>query len=82
MNRVLLALGVVLACSGCAASVEDAQPEPTVDEPQRDPPKTPFSAPYEAPYTVFGNLDDLRPDLRVPPRALPRFPDPDPTVER
>lgn len=82
MNRLIFVLAAGLACTACAASVEDAQPEPEQAEPQRDPPKTPFSGRFENPFDhLVGTVEDVRPDLEAPLLLPPRFPDPDPNAE-
>jgi hypothetical protein len=70
MNRFTLAvaLSVAIASVGCAAGVEDTQPEETV-EPQRDPPAQLKTGQQVDPYAnITGSVDDVRIDLRLPPR--------------
>jgi hypothetical protein len=52
MNRLLIAVASLsLFAYGCAADgTEDPEPEPTVQEPQRDPPKQIKSGVFENPY--------------------------------
>jgi len=71
MNRftITVALSVAvasLASVGCAAGVEDQQPEETV-EAQRPPPAQLRTGVENGPLAnVVGSVDDLRVDLRVP----------------
>jgi hypothetical protein len=74
MNRFTLAVAVAIASAsafasvGCAAGVEDPQPEETV-EPQRSPPAQLRSGEQNDPLTnVAGSVDDVRIDLRLPPK--------------
>lgn len=51
MNRLVVAVAVFsLSAFGCAAGTEDPEPEPTVQEPQRDPPKQVRSGAFQNPY--------------------------------
>jgi hypothetical protein len=73
MNRFtisssLLALAVAIASIGCAAGVEDPQPEETV-EPQRSPPAQLRTGEQNDPLAnVVGSVDDVVVDLRLPPK--------------
>lgn len=71
MNRFTLAVALVVAIGsfGCAAGVEDTQPEEIV-EPQRDPPAQLRSSDHSDPLAnVVGSVDDVHPDLRLPPKT-------------
>ena len=48
--RWLAVLAVAVTMAGCATGVEDPQPVPAPDEPQRDPPKQIKSGVFENPY--------------------------------
>jgi hypothetical protein len=70
MNRFTLAVALVVAITsiGCAAGVEDSQPEETV-EPQRSPPAQLRTGEQTDPLAnVAGSVDDIRIDLRLPPK--------------
>lgn len=74
MNRFTLAVAVAIASVGfssigCAAGVEDQQPEDVV-EPQRNPPAQLRTGEQNDPLAnVAGSVDDVRIDLRLPPKA-------------
>lgn len=70
MNRFTLVVALVVAAGsfGCAAGVEDDQPEEIV-EPQRQPPPQLRSGDQVDPYAnITGSVDDVRLDLRLPPK--------------
>ncbi len=67
--RWLAVMAVALMMGGCAAGVEDEQPIPTPDEPQRDPPKVTLSGELSDPYE--GVAQDRGPILRDTPRQRP-----------
>jgi hypothetical protein len=73
MNRFTLAVAVAIASLsasvGCAAGVEDDQPEEVV-EPQRNPPSQLRSGDQADPLAnVAGSVDDVRIDLRLPAKT-------------
>lgn len=75
MNRFTLAVAVAIASSlafasvGCAAGVEDDQPEEIV-EPQRNPPSQLRSGDQADPLAnIAGSVDDVRIDLRLPAKT-------------
>ena len=73
MNRFTLAVAVAIASLsasvGCAAGVEDDQPEEVV-EPQRSPPSQLRSGDQADPLAnVAGSVDDVRIDLRLPAKT-------------
>ena len=73
MNRFTLAVAVAIASLsasvGCAAGVEDDQPEEIV-EPQRNPPSQLRSGEQADPLAnVAGSVDDVRIDLRLPAKT-------------
>jgi hypothetical protein len=75
MNRFTLAVAVAIASAsafasvGCAAGVEDDQPEEVV-EPQRSPPAQLRSGEQADPLAnIVGSVDDVRLDLRVPAKT-------------
>lgn len=75
MNRFTLAVALVVAIAasigsiGCAAGVEDTQ-EDDVVEPQRNPPSQLRTGDQTDPLAnVKGSVDDVRIDLRLPPKA-------------
>ena len=70
MNRFTLAvaLAVAIASIGCAAGVEDPQPEETV-EAQRPQPSQLRSGEQADPLAnVRSGVDDIRLDVRLPPK--------------
>ena len=70
MNRFTLAvaLSVAIASIGCATGVDDPQPEETT-EAQRPPPSQLRSGEQIDPLeNVRGGVDDVRLDLRLPPK--------------
>jgi hypothetical protein len=82
MNRLLVALAMGLACSGCAADVEDAQPPEPEQEPQRNPPVI-HSAPWDNPYDALRpGAGQLHSKLVTPILEVPPFPDPDPNAQK
>ena len=73
MNRFTLAVAVAIASLsasvGCAAGVEDDQPEEVV-EPQRNPPSQLRSGDQADPLANdAGSVDDVRIDLRLPAKT-------------
>jgi hypothetical protein len=70
MKICLAALGLALVCGGCAAAVEDPQPEEAVlPTEQRDPPRQLFYGElYDPVANIAVDLDEIKPDLQVPPR--------------
>jgi hypothetical protein len=76
MNRFSLAFALVVAIAsvGCAAGVEDPEPEETV-EPQRSPPQQLRTGQHADPFAdVTGSVDDVRLDLRIDLRLPPKQP--------
>lgn len=74
MDRLMIALALGIACVGCAADVEDAQPEDTLaTEPPANPPKHPFIAPYATDPIQFAVpvLDEYRLSNEPPARRAP-----------
>ena len=70
MNRftISVALAVAIASIGCAAGVEDPQPEETV-EPQRSPPAQLRTGEHNDPLAnITGSVDEVTVDLRLPPK--------------
>jgi hypothetical protein len=76
MNRLLATLAVAtlsLSAFGCAAGTDDPAPEPTVQEPQRDPPKEVKSGILDNPYdSIRVPVDSYQllpnePQLQAPP---------------
>ena len=71
MNRFTLAVAVAIASAafGCAAGVEDDQPEEIV-EPQRNPPSQLRSGEQADPLAnIAGSVDDVRIDMRLPAKT-------------
>jgi hypothetical protein len=74
MNRLLVAVAALsLFAFGCAAEgTDDPDPEPTVQEPQRDPPKQVrsgvFTNPYDNIQVPLGSYQLLpdEPELQAP----------------
>ena len=73
MNRFTLTVALSVAIAsiasiGCAAGVEDPQPEETT-EPQRSPPAQLRSGEKADPLeNISGSVDEVRVDLRLPPK--------------
>jgi hypothetical protein len=70
--RWLAVLAVAVTLGGCATGVEDPQPVPAPDEPQRDPPKVTLSGDLDNPYE--GIAQERGSTLTDRPRQKPPLP--------
>ena len=73
--RWLAVVAVAVMLGGCAEGVEDPQPVPAPDEPQRDPPKVTFSGDLGTPLDKVATERD--PTLVDHPRQRPPIPFPE-----
>ncbi len=81
MNRWLTVVALGLVMAGCAAGVEDPQPEPTPDPPAKEKTQQTFSGEVPPnPYTTgvahsITSGNDLPPVPILPSRPTPSHPD-------